>query len=439
VTDKATKARRHDEHLAAVRGFLRTACDASIALDGLEATYLRAGADGPARVLYEIPGPDGHVLRLAARRLGADRGRSIEATINARSSPALRATGFARAALYAPALDLLFQVFPSDDGLPSLPVAVDGTAMAPVLSALLGDRAEGARLTSVTAHVMRYKPGRKCLLRYDLAWDDDGPQLPRIVWARVARQAKFDRSRTNLARLYDAALDTGFELPRPLGAVPELAIECFGPVPGVALSALTARDGFTGLCRQVGEAIRRFHALELEMDERFDTQAQAMRLAENAAEFAWLMPAAVPRIRRLADAIAARLRDLAPSPATVIHRDFHGDNILVDGAHLALVDFEDCAMGDAVDDVGTLWAQLRWQSYKSPDRSARIALAREKLLSGYLGSGEALSAARLTTYVALHCLLYAHQCLRHLLNSDREEHAAAMLAACEAALEGDLT
>jgi hypothetical protein len=39
----------------------------------------------------------------------------------------------------------------------------------------------------------------------------------------------------------------------------------------------------------------------------------------------------------------------------------------------------------------------------------------------------------------MHCLLCAHQCLRHLHNSDREEHAVAMLAACEAALEGDLT
>src|SRR6266850_2146528 len=154
--------------LAAVRGFLRTACDRSIALDRLEATYIQAGASGPARVLYEIPGRNGKVLRLAARRLDATKGRSIEERINARSPRPPRSTGFARAALYAPALELLFQVFPIDDRLPSLPIAVDEFAMIPVLLAVLGERVENARLKSMTAHVERYKPERKCLLRYDL-------------------------------------------------------------------------------------------------------------------------------------------------------------------------------------------------------------------------------------------------------------------------------
>jgi len=58
----------------------------------------------------------------------AAKGRRVEAAINARARPGAL-TEFMQAAVYAPAPGLLFEVFATDNHLPSLPVAVDGSAM----------------------------------------------------------------------------------------------------------------------------------------------------------------------------------------------------------------------------------------------------------------------------------------------------------------------
>ena len=77
-----------------------------------------------------------------------------------------------------------------------------------------------------------------------------------------------------------------------------------------------------------------------------------------------------------------RLRAAAPSPLRLIHRDFHGDNILVAGGRLALLDFEDCAMGEPADDVGSNWAQLTWHVHKAGARNAGPAAGRQAFLDG---------------------------------------------------------
>ena len=407
--------------LAVVREFLRTACDGSIALDGLEATYIQAGAVGPSRVLYEIPRPNGDVFRVTARHV-----------------PRGKAPKFAGAALYAPALDLLFQIFPADDRLPSLPIAVDGAAMVDVLQGVLAARDAGAHLAAVRVSVMRYKPGRKCLLRYELKWTGDSASpVPGVVWARVTRRSKFERIRSILPRLHAAAAGIGFDVPQPLGVAPDLAMEIFGPVQGVSLFTLIGRDDFPRLCRRTGASLRRFHAMDVHPEELFDVDAQVTRLTENAVEFGWMLPAEATRIETLAREIERHLR-AAPSTPGVIHRDFHGDNVLVAGEALALVDFEDVAMGDAADDVGSNWAQLRWLEHRAVPSRARICAARRAFLAGYLDAGDTAVSARLPTYAAMHCFLYAHQCLRHLQDDARREDAIAMLAACEQALDGDL-
>jgi hypothetical protein len=425
--------------LANVRAFLRASCDDDVPLDRLEVSYVQAGPEGPVRVLFEGPGRNGDVLRLTARRVKAARGRQLEREINARSARPAASTGFAQTAFYAPALDLLFQVFPTDNGLPSLPLAVDGAAMAPVLESALARHAGGSRLQSMTARVMRYKPERKCLLRYDLTWCDGAPATaPRVVWARVARQGKFERTRTILSQVHPLAAGLGFELPEPLGIVPSLAMELFGAVSGVVLFALVQHAEFPALCRCVGEGLRRFHGLRVDVEAVLDLPAQVVRLEENAVEFQWMLPGERERIAAAERELTTRLRATAPSPRRLIHGDFHGDNVLVADGRLVLLDFEDCALGEPADDVGSNWAQLTWHVQKAAARSALSEAGRRAFVEGYLRDAEASTAASLPIYAAMHCFLYAHQCLRHPLDPARFDDARAMLAACEDVLEQGL-
>jgi len=423
--------------LARVRTFLRRWCDTEVALDRLEVSHLTVGPDGLQRVLYEGPGPGGQVLRLVAQRVAPADGRRLEAELNRdyRRPRAPAAPGFVQPAIYAPELELLFQVFPADRRLGALARAADGRAVATALEAALAVRTGGARLASVAVHVVRYKPARKCLFRYDLTWAGGAaPNRPGLVYAKVARREKFERTRDILARLRAAADPLFFELPEPLGTVPELCMELFSPVAGVPLSALFAADNFPALCQRVAAGLHQLHALPIDIGRERCASENAARVAASASEFAALLPAERPRIAALGRTLRARLSamPLSPSRLGLIHGDFHGDNVVVDGTGLGLVDLESCATGDPADDVGSMWAQLTWLGCKAG--AVASTAGRDAFLEAYLRRTDGEAAARVPLHAAMHCFLYAYQCLRHPRRRGRDEHARALLVTCEGIL-----
>jgi len=418
--------------LARVRAFLRPWCAAGVALDRLEVSHVTVGPDGPLRALYEGPGPDGEVLRLVARRVGTSEGQRLEAEINESSSGRRRSSGFVQPAIYAPDLELLFQVFPADRRLEALGRAADAAAMAPVLEEALAARTGGARLASVAARLVRYKPERKCLFRYELSWAGGAaPERPATIYAKVARRAKFERTHDILRRLRAAADGLDFELPEPLGTIPELCLELFSHLPGVHLFALVADAAFPALCARVGAGLHNLHSLPLSLGPHCDVGTQMARVGESTPEFAALLPAEGTRIRAIARELRNALAALPPPRPQLIHGDFHGDNILVDGTRIGLVDLEDCAMGDPADDVGSNWAQLTWHTIKAGAGTPIPNLGRRAFLEAYLARTDAGTAARLPAYFAMHCFLYAYQCLRHPQDPARYEDADAMLGAAE--------
>src|SRR5436309_1774556 len=121
----------------------------------------------------------------------------------------------------------------------------------------------------------------------------------------------------------------------------------------------------------------------------------------STAEFAALLPAERSRIAGLGRALRAALTALPPPRLGLTHGDFHGDNILVDGTRVGLVDLEDCAMGDPADDVGSNWAQLRWHAFRAGARTPIPNLGRRAFLEAYLELTDAETAARVPTYAAM--------------------------------------
>ena len=166
--------------------------------------------------------------------------------------------------------------------------------------------------------------------------------------------------------------------------------------------------------------------------------ATVAHLTDSTAEFAALLPAERSRIAVLGLALRAALTALPPPRLGLTHGDFHGDNILVDGTRIGLVDLEDCAMGDPADDVGSNWAQLTWHTLRAVTRTPIPDLGRRAFLEAYLERIDAETAARVPTYAAMHAFLYGYQCLRHPQDPDRYEGAEAMLGACEHVLEKGL-
>ena len=426
-----------------VLAFLRERCHPEVPLEQLEVNHVTVREDGSVRLLYEGPGPGGGVLRLTARPVRDIQGRRLEAEINRRhpAGHGAASAGFDQPAVYAPDLGLLFAFFPVDERLESLPTAASGSAIAPVLEAALASRTAGAHVRDVAATALRYKPRRKCLFRYDITWAGTKTRgLPPVVYARVARPGNFERSRDTLPRLRVATADAGlaFDLPEPLGVVPELCMELFSSVPGVPLFTMVEDTGFPGLCGRVGAALHQFHSLPVTLDGERNPADTVACLAEIAPQFASLLPAERARVDGLAGALATGLRALPASRHCLIHGDFHGDNVLVDGASIALIDLEDCAMGDPAHDVASNWAQLTWHSAKRGARTSLPRAGRQAFLGAYLERTDAQTAKGIPIHAALHCFLNAYQCLRRPQDPARHEDAEVMLRACEDVLEKGL-
>jgi hypothetical protein len=88
-------------------------------------------------------------------------------------------------------------------------------------------------------------------------------------------------------------------------------------------------------------------------------------------------------------------------------------------------------MGEPADDVASNWAQLTWHALKAAPGNALPDLGRRAFLEAYLARADAETAARLPAYAAMHCFLYAYQCLRHPRDPARHVDAVAMLDAAE--------
>jgi len=410
--------------LDSVRTALGGWCDGGVDLDGLRVKHVKPSATGTMRALYEAPGPGGQVLRLAARRADPVEGDALAADINGRS-PAV--AGFARPALYARSLGLLFQAFPADLKLPSLPAATSAAAMAPVL-----EHALGGRLRTVEADVLRYKPERKCLVRYRLEWEGEGP---RVVYGRISRRRDFERSHDTLRRIREASSGEGFALPAALGVVADMDMELFSHLEGVPLFTLTGDPAFVELAARTGAALHDFHATPLRLASILDRESDLERLAENAGDFAWLLPAERDRIEALEERLTVRLQAAPPTEGRLVHGDFHGDNVLVDGDRVGLIDFEDCAFGDAADDVALNWAQMNWYAVKAGSERSTAAAGRDAFLAAYLSRADDATIDRLPLRTALQCFYNAYQCARRPEDPERFEDMEIMLGACEEALE----
>jgi hypothetical protein len=420
--------------IASVRAFLEPRCEDAAALAALEVSHVNPAADGSLKLLLEGPRPGGGTLRLTARRLAPAKARRFEDELNRRGrerGPG-PATGFADAAMYAPELGLLFQVFPADRRLPSLPTVIDGRAMAPILEGSLALRAGGERVRAVRARAVRYKPERKCLVRYDIRWAGGAEDLPAVVYGRVASRRKFERARGVPTQLRAAGGGAAFALPEELGVRDDLCLQLLSHVPGRPLSALAETPAFPGLCARAGASLSVLHALPALLAERAGPAARVAHVTRVAGEFAALLPRRRERIAAAGRAVGELVRALPPVPARVVHGDFHGDNVLVGGTSLGLIDLEDCAMGDPASDVAQYLVELERRS-----RTSAVAQAGRRAFSqAYLDAAGERIGARLPAHIAAHRFLAAYQCLRRPLDPAPEEDAEALLEACEDALCG---
>ncbi len=254
---------------------------------------------------------------------------------------------WAGSAVPIPELAALAQVYPLDLDLPALVDAASPVVMDQRLRATRPRGAEPER-TLAAAELVRYKPGRKALLRYRLGDDPRGAAFAKL---HTDGRGGWIRDLT-LALSRD-----GLPTPLPLAYLDDLHLLVHAATPGTPLWSLRGEPAFAAAMDPFAAALSDLHASTHPGLPLATVATFADATAATATAIEIVHPPVVRRVRRLAEEIARGLGGIAPVTATV-HGDCSPDQVLVDGTGITLIDFERAGLGHPLLDVGTFLAHL---------------------------------------------------------------------------------
>jgi phosphotransferase family enzyme len=317
----------------------------------------------------------------------------------------------------------------TDPRMPLLSRALGPAEVEPVLHRLAGW--ESAAVQAI--RTVRYKPGRRCLIEYDVELPSSAVvTLVGKVRARGPDRATFELMRELRRRGFDDHSADGISVPEPIAVVPELGLWLQRKVAGVPATESLAGSYGVALARRLAEAAYKLHAVGVPTD-REHTMADELRiLHERLDAVAARRPDWTQRLGRLLVA-CDRLGATLPATASCgIHRDFYPDHALLDGQRLYLLDFDLYCQGEPALDAGNCIGHITEQALRTrrdPRAFADHEAALEERFMELAGeqTRPAVRAYALLT-LARHVYLSAQRV-------ERQPFTAGLLELCEERLE----
>ena len=285
--------------------------------------------------------------------------------------------------------------FRSDPALPGLSSAADSALVMDGLGAVLGEPILHCRVQPV-----RYRPGARCVLRYDVVTTSGVARyyakvFPGSVFADAAGRA------TRVAAAAPPALGVN----RVLATWPALHATVGVAVDGRSVSAVL-RDATVSVARRVdlanrvGGLLAGFHALS-GVSVPVRTASDLVRAVADLLPAVGLVDAALgDRLRRLVDNLD-RHRPTCDRADVLVHGGFRPGQVIVDEAgQLYLLDLDGVCHGDAAQDLGSALGHLSWQAIRQPSHRADLPLIDQALLTGYQSRGNAVHPVSLVWWRA---------------------------------------
>ncbi|MFL5807862.1 MAG: phosphotransferase family protein [Roseiflexaceae bacterium] len=274
------------------------------------------------------------------------------------------------------ALGMLVYRFEDDPALPGLTTALDPRAMAAVLAETLPEcRAGDARILRCKATPLRYRPGKRCTLRFELALRDtrSGAIIRRQLFGKVYHEIEKATSvyrETQMLADSAPARDGRVVLAPSAAFLPDMRIILQEPVDGAPLALyleglrgdVTAGDrrGWDGIIRSAG-AFAAVHTAGLTTDRERKIDSELKRFAKRAGQAAVVDPATGARLVALSDALLAQRAHLREwgEQIGLVHGDCKHSQCMLTANTVAILDWDHCSMADPATDIGTYIATLR--------------------------------------------------------------------------------
>lgn len=267
-----------------------------------------------------------------------------------------------------------------DPGLRWLAAALDGEVIArkvcPAVAIGLG-RSDPPR--ALSARLIRYKPGRRCMVYYEFDYG-----RPFGVYGKIRARSADLRTQALLEALERAGLNRArgskVSVPRPVGVVPDLHLTLQLACPGRLVSRALNGESGVWVMESAAEGLAALHRVNIESKRSHTIEDEMAILTTRLQRAAALAPKWGERIRRVSHACRRIAGQLETSASLGIHRDFYPDQVLVDDRGVTLLDLDLFAKGDPALDVGNFTGhltELSLRNFGRPDRWSALEAAFE--------------------------------------------------------------
>lgn len=316
----------------------------------------------------------------------------------------------------------------TDSTMPFIALALDPGYMQMRLRALAGPATAEVELRAI--RVVRWKPGRRCLIEYDLAGANG--TACRTVIGKV-RAKSFDASTYALVtHLANGALGPtsadGVSVPAVRGAVRECHMWLQDKVSGTpGWEALTGSSGQQA-ARRIGAAIAKLHRVLPPAPKRHSIADEMATLTKALAAVRALRAEWDLRLRAVQGACEVLAATVVPTPAVSVHRDFYHDQVIVDGERVWLLDLDLVSEADPALDAGNFTAHLAEQGLRLLGDPDALAVEEGAFVAEFCRAGGGTHHGNIEIYKTLS--LVRHIWLSTTFES-RRQYTSALLTLCE--------
>ena len=270
--------------------------------------------------------------------------------------------------------------FPYDPDLPDLPHAMSGPF---VRAALARTNLVHGRPVGVAADLVRYRPGRRAVVRYTVL---RAGQRPQKLFGKVLRPHRADHLDAALAALGPVSRrhrrSVGLSVPTRLFGASYVA----PAIAGVPLRTRLLEGGPLPHPRRVAELPAEFAERRLVAPlPPFDERRHPIRLTDHAARLlAHVAPSTAAAVGTVVETVHAGVAT-GWAPTRLVHGDLYDDQLFVDdGFSLGLVDYDDLGLGDPAMDAANCCAHLLVLGMLFPDAGRRLIAYRHLVRRGFL-------------------------------------------------------
>ncbi|GAB4240710.1 MAG: hypothetical protein Kow0049_28770 [Stanieria sp.] len=318
----------------------------------------------------------------------------------------------------------------TDPKMPFLAEAINPIQAQQCLTKALSYKFKQIQLHAI--RVIRHKPGRRCAIAYELTVDTQS-----LVIIGKARAKGLDRYGYELQRsLYRAGFaedsTDGISVPEPLGIIPEWQMWLQKKVPGtIATDLLAGRDGVS-LASKIAEAAHKLHQSNI-FPRRWHTMTDELNiLHDRLPKVAQQYPQWEKRLEQILEKCNLLGANTPELSHCGIHRDFYGDQVIVNDNHLYLIDLDLYCQGNPALDIGNFIAHITEYSLRvlgNPNALADRETAMTERFIQFHGEGIRRAIQSYTTLTLVRHIYIGTQI------SDRRSFTTTILELCEQRLK----